>query len=220
MEIKRFYPSNGSVYHIKGALKQYDPKFLQWDVPQDREANGKMIKGRPTRGFGNREFEYAGKLMTPEPWTAHPDVHDLLVEANKITKMAICDDWLDRKTFKGYDFCLVGLYRDGSEGIPLHSDTVPDIDDLVFSVSFGATRIFEWRQYELNIKPHSNTSKLQFLDHKLGEVGYEYTTDLFLMEHGDVLIFDGDSQMQSRHRVPELLGQASSRINLTFRSGL
>ena len=222
MEVKKFYPSNGTVHFIKGALKEYDPRFLEWDVPKDREVNGRTIKGRPTRGFGNKEFEYAGKLMTPEPWTAHPDVHDLVVEANKITKMAIADEWgvTERKTFKGYDFCLVGLYRDGSESIPLHSDTVPDIDDLVFSVSFGATRVFEWEQYELDIKTHSNTSEVQFLDHKLGKVGYKVQKDLFLMEHGDVLIFDGNSQMQSRHAVPELLGQGSSRINLTFRSEL
>jgi alkylated DNA repair dioxygenase AlkB len=41
----------------------------------------------------------------------------------------------------------------------------------------------------------------------------------FLLEHGDVLMFDGHNQMTSTHAVPDL-EKAEERINLTFRSGL
>ena len=203
----------GEVHFIKGGLKRFNPRFLEWDTPKDREVDGRTVKGRPTRGFGMREFEYAGKLMTPEPWNAHPDVHDILVEANRITKRYFSD-------FDSYNFCLVGLYRDGSESIPFHTDTVPTEKDLVFSVSFGATRLFEWREYESNIKDHSNTSSLNISRDALGKSGYYYDTKRWLLEHGDVIIFDGESQMKSEHAVPELQGEKNNRINLTFRSGL
>ena len=41
----------------------------------------------------------------------------------------------------------------------------------------------------------------------------------FILEHGDVIIFDGHNQMTSTHAVPSL-EKAGERINLTFRSGL
>ena len=203
----------GNLHFIKGGLKQFNPRFLEWDTPKDREVDGRTVKGRPTRGFGNREFEYAGKLMTPEPWNAHDEVHNILVEANRITQEYYED-------FVSYNFCLVGLYRNGSEGIPFHSDTVPYPEDLVFSVSFGATRLFEWREYESDIKDHSNTSTLNISRDTLGKSGYYYETKRWLLEHGDIILFDGASQMNSEHAVPELLGQNESRVNLTFRSGL
>ena len=40
------------------------------------------------------------------------------------------------------------------------------------------------------------------------------------MEHGDVMLFDGYSQMTSTHAVPEVMGPLGDRINMTFRSGL
>jgi alkylated DNA repair dioxygenase AlkB len=203
----------GEVHFIKGGLKQFNPRFLEWDKPKDREVDGKTVKGRPTRGFGNREFEYAGKLMTPEPWDNHPDVWDILVEANRITKNIFSN-------FDSYNFCLVGLYRDGSDSIPFHTDTVPTEKSFVFSASFGATRLFEWREYECDIKDHSNTSSLNISRDALGKSGYYYETKRWLLEHGDVIIFDGESQMNSEHAVPELQGEKNKRINLTFRSGL
>ena len=41
----------------------------------------------------------------------------------------------------------------------------------------------------------------------------------YILEDGDVLIFDGHNQMKSTHAVPDL-ETAGERINLTFRSGL
>ena len=43
--------------------------------------------------------------------------------------------------------------------------------------------------------------------------------DTYILEHGDVLIFDGHSQMKSTHAVPDMIG-AGERINLTFRTGV
>ena len=40
-----------------------------------------------------------------------------------------------------------------------------------------------------------------------------------MLEHGDVIVFDGHNQMFTTHAVPDM-ENAGERINLTFRSGL
>ena len=55
--------------YAKGVFKGEDPKIETWDRPSIREFNGKMVEGRPTKGYGTAEFNYAGKLYKPEPWT-------------------------------------------------------------------------------------------------------------------------------------------------------
>ena len=91
---------------------------------------------------------------------------------------------------------------------------VPTLDDIVVSISLGAPRVFVQRTYQNNVKEHTNTSEIEteienfIIDEKH-----------YLLEHGDVLIFDGHNQMTSTHAVPSL-EKAGERINLTFRSGL
>ena len=48
---------------------------------------------------------------------------------------------------------------------------------------------------------------------------FDCNEDTYILEHGDVLIFDGHSQMKSTHAVPDIV-EAEERINLTFRTGL
>ena len=48
---------------------------------------------------------------------------------------------------------------------------------------------------------------------------YSQSDSLDILNHGDVLIFDGHSQMKSTHAVPDMIG-AGERINLTFRTGI
>jgi len=40
-----------------------------------------------------------------------------------------------------------------------------------------------------------------------------------LLEHGDVMIFTGESQMNSTHAVPRISG-VDRRLNFTFRSNM
>jgi alkylated DNA repair dioxygenase AlkB len=41
----------------------------------------------------------------------------------------------------------------------------------------------------------------------------------YILQDGDVLIFDGKNQLYSTHSVPDLQ-ETNERVNLTFRSGL
>ena len=186
------------------------PEFEYWDEPETREYNGVQVIGRPTRGFGDSPFEYAGKFMAPEPWdTDNMNFYKDIAEE-------LASHATGRKV--KFTFCLCGLYKSGYVTIPHHSDTVPTLDDIVLSFSFGAPRVFEWNEYGYDIKKESNTSET--LEHRL-KIWEDkpIQTTRYLLSHGDALIFDGHSQMRSTHAVPKL-ENVGERINLTFRSGL
>tara|TARA_R110000824_G_scaffold106169_2_gene250806 strand:- start:1517 stop:2104 length:588 start_codon:yes stop_codon:yes gene_type:complete len=191
---------------IKGALHDYSPDIPHWDAPVDREFNGQKISGRPTKAYGSADFEYAGKVYKPEPWSYSIEPIKWEVETLVFEKLGRAID---------FNFCLCAMYKTGNIAIPHHSDTVPRLKDLVVSVSFGAPRVFEWKDYHPKIKSKSNTSELdKDLDSYQPKAFSQY-----LMEHGDVFIFDGASQMNSTHAVPILKG-TGERINLTFRTGI
>jgi len=181
-----------------------DPNIVAWDRPTVREFDGKTVYGRPTKGYGVSEFNYAGKLYKPEPWT---------VQMKYIKTKA--EEWASEIMERPieFTFCLCGLYETGEVHVPHHSDTVPTLDDVVLGISFGGTRVFEWNNYSKEIKSDTNTSEVYIpFQHKPD-------TDQFLLEEGDVYMFDGHSQMTSTHAVPPLIG-CQQRVNLTFRSGL
>ena len=189
---------------IKGALHDYFPDIPQWDAPVDREFNGQKISGRPTKAYGSSDFEYAGKVYKPEPWSYSIEPIKWEVETLVFEELGRAID---------FNFCLCGMYKHGRIAIPHHSDTVPRQKDLVVSISFGAPRVFEWNQYRYNIKKESKTSTIDIYETQTK------TTTQYLMEQGDVFIFDGKSQMTSTHAVPPLKG-TGERINLTFRTGI
>ena len=44
------------IVYIKKHFKNIDPCIKEWDEPREREFNGSMVKGRPTKGFGSSSF--------------------------------------------------------------------------------------------------------------------------------------------------------------------
>jgi|TARA_R110000751_G_scaffold698_1_gene2401 alkylated DNA repair dioxygenase AlkB len=194
------------ILYIKKHFKNINPCIDEWDEPREREFNGSIVKGRPTKGFGSSSFDYAGKLYKPIPWT--PPMY-------KIKQMAEQLVWEELGIDKQFTFCLCGYYGVEGKGIPHHSDTVPTLDDIVVSISLGEPRVFVQRTYQNPIKKHTNTSELN----DVNKENFLINEQFFVLEHGDVLIFDGHNQMNSTHCVPDLQA-AKERINLTFRSGL
>jgi len=194
------------IHYIKNSFKDYDPRITEWDEPRKREFNGVIVKGRPTKGFGSSSFEYAGKLYNPTPWT------DSIYRIKKAAEKLV---WEELGIKKEFTFCLCGYYANDGKGIPHHSDTVPTLDDIVVSISFGAPRVFVQRTYQNPIKKHTNTSELN----EVKKENFLINERHFVLEHGDVVIFDGHNQMKSTHAVPDLQF-TKERVNLTFRSGL
>ncbi len=134
-------------------------------------------------------------------------MYDLKQEAERLV-------WEELGIDKQFTFCLCGYYGVDGKGIPHHSDTVPTLDDIVVSISLGAPRVFVQRTYQNNVKTRTDTSEIEtkIENFMIDEKHY-------ILEDGDVLIFDGHNQMKSTHAVPDL-EKAGTRINLTFRSGL
>ena len=190
---------------FKGIAEGFQPQITDWDAPSLRIFDNLEVEGRPTKGYGDSTFNYAGKQYEPEPWTL---------------KMSWLRERLQKFVKEEYGreveftFCLCALYETGATSVPHHSDTVPTSEDLVVGVSFGATRLFEWTQFETEIKRETNTSKTVYNLNSL-----ECETRRYLLEDGDVYIFDGASQMYSTHSIPSMEG-VGERINLTFRSGI
>tara|TARA_R110000796_G_scaffold252638_1_gene389682 strand:- start:8138 stop:8719 length:582 start_codon:yes stop_codon:yes gene_type:complete len=189
---------------IKGVFQDRYPDIPDWDKPVDRMFNGKQIKGRPTKAYGSSDFKYAGRIYKPEPWSACMEEFKLKAEGLVLKKLGRTID---------FNFCLCGYYGKDGMGIPHHSDTVPTLNDLVVSISFGSPRIFQWQEYQKEIKKETASSEIntKYIAKKL-LVNY-------LMEDGDVFIFDGYSQMNSTHSVLDVKG-GQERINLTFRTGI
>tara|TARA_R110001583_G_scaffold13262_7_gene57373 strand:+ start:1989 stop:2576 length:588 start_codon:yes stop_codon:yes gene_type:complete len=194
------------IHYIKHYFKDDEPRITEWDEPRERQFEGKTVKGRPTKGYGSSSFDYAGKLYKPDPWT-----YPMTIIKEKAEKLI----WEEFGIHKEFTFCLCGYYARDGKGIPHHSDTVPTLDDLVVSISFGAPRVFIQRTYQNPIKDHTNTSEIK----DLSKENFIVDERFFVLEHGDVLMFDGHNQMKSTHAVPDLQN-TEKRINLTFRTGL
>ena len=191
---------------FKGLMKDYHDLITKRDEPNTRIFNGNEVVGRPTRGFGDSNFNYAGKYMRPEPWESHP-----IVKLIKEESEAFVSKELGREI--NFTFCLCGFYSTEGEGIPHHSDTVPTYKDVVFSISLGAPRIMEWKTYWTAVKEGSDTSRLAIWGRQ------PRSEKLYALEHGDALLFDGMSQMFSTHAILPF-PNAGERINLTFRTGM
>ena len=188
------------------------PDFDHWDEPKIREYGGVEVVGRPTRGFGDNPFEYAGKHMNPEPWDTE----------NMQFYKDIAEDLASHAVGRNikFTFCLCGLYKTGMVSVPHHSDTVPNLGDIVLSLSFGAARVFEWTQYSYEIKKKTNSSHINVSGkYDTGSDRWTQNTERYILSHGDAILFDGESQMTSTHAVPEVIN-VGERINLTFRTGL
>lgn len=92
------------------------------------------------------------------------------------------------------DYCLLHFYRNGNDTLDYHNDK-ESIDEIVYSISFGATRKFRFR--------------------KLGETkGFEKE---FLLNNGDMIIMKKGCQRIYKHCVPVEKKVKDLRINMTFR---
>ena len=99
--------------YAKGVFEGQAPTITNWDVPNVRKFNGEIVEGRPTKGYGTAEFNYAGKLYKPEPWTEE-------IQIIKEKAEAWSSEIIGRKI--KFTFCLCGLYETGEDTIPHHLD--------------------------------------------------------------------------------------------------
>lgn len=94
------------------------------------------------------------------------------------------------------DSCLVNLYRDGSDAVAWHADTVRKVlrDPLVFTVSLGARRSFL-------LRPAAG-----------GPVARRYAPG-----EGDLIVMGGACQHEWVHTVPRERSASGARMSVTLR---
>ena len=94
-----------------------------------------------------------------------------------------------------FNSVLLNLYRDGNDSISWHTDAEKELglNPIIASVNFGAEREFQLK--------HDNTGE------KISIV----------LQHGSLLIMEGELQHYWKHQIPKRKNINRSRINLTFR---
>ncbi len=92
--------------------------------------------------------------------------------------------------------CLLNLYRNGRDSNGWHADDEKELgkNPVIASVSLGAERYFHLR-YK---KDRSQKQKL-------------------LLQHGSLLLMQGETQHYWQHQLPKTAKKIGDRINLTFR---
>jgi alkylated DNA repair dioxygenase AlkB len=92
-----------------------------------------------------------------------------------------------------YNYCLLNLYRSGTDSMGWHADDEPEMGSIIGSLSLGATRKFRIRNNETR------------------------ETKTFAAGHGALIIMAGTMQQHWKHEVPKTKVKVGERINLTFR---
>ncbi|MDX5337768.1 MAG: alpha-ketoglutarate-dependent dioxygenase AlkB [Cyclobacteriaceae bacterium] len=158
-------------------------KTIFWKQEPIRLFGKTLMQPRLTALYGNpeKEYGYSGITMKPEPWT-HP-----LLEIRET---------IARYSGEFFTHVLCNLYRDGQDSMGWHRDNeaVLGQNPCIASVTFGAPRIFQLRNY---------STKKDKID--------------LLLEHGSLLIMKGESQHFWEHQLPKTKKISTPRINLTFR---
>lgn len=156
----------------------------QWRQDKIRIYGKQIDLPRLTAWYGDpgKSYSYSGISMDPDPWT------ETLLEIKSR---------VDREAQVRFNSVLLSLYRNGNDSLSWHQDDEPELgeDPVIASVSFGATRSFQFRY-----KP----------DKTLPKVAVDLT-------HGSLLIMKGPTQRFWMHQVPKTSKPVSPRINLTFR---
>jgi alkylated DNA repair dioxygenase AlkB len=103
---------------------------------------------------------------------------------------------LERLLGARFAFALLNRYRTGSDSVAWHNDREVEglAHPVIGSLSLGATRAFD-------LRPKSDRARVISID----------------LEHGDLLVMQGETQTNWEHRVAKDRRIAGERINITFR---
>lgn len=125
-------------------------------------------------------YSYLGVTMEALPWTGVLQQIKEQIETEFDVK---------------FNCCVLSQYRDGADYVGWHRDHNKSLGEYPFiaSVSFGASRIFQFRSYE----------------DKIPIISVDLT-------HGSLLIMKAETQRLWEHRLPKTVLPKSVRINLTF----
>ncbi|SDJ12736.1 Alkylated DNA repair dioxygenase AlkB [Pedobacter sp. ok626] len=156
---------------------------IDWKQKSTKVFGEKILLPHFTAFYGDEgvSYSYAGNTMHALPWT------DVL----RNIKQDIA-----HKFDVDFNSCQLSYYRNGEDSLGWHRDNKKSLGTYPFiaSVSFGAPRIFQFRNYR---------DKIPII-----------SVDLI---HGSLLIMKAETQHLWEHRLPKTILPTGLRINLTFR---
>jgi alkylated DNA repair dioxygenase AlkB len=142
-----------------------------------------VLQPRLTAWYGDPEknYRYSGLLMTPQAWTS-----SLIEIKTRIETLAQVQ----------FTNALLNFYRNERDSMGWHRDNEKELgpNPVIGSVSFGATRRFDFRHY--------NEKSLKFS---------------VPLTHGSFLLMRGATQHNWEHSIQKSTRAIGPRINLTFR---
>lgn len=140
------------------------------------------LQPRLSAWHGDRSYRYSGIRLEPLPWT--PLLREL---KNRVESL----------TGRDYNSVLLNYYRDGKDGMGMHSDDEPELGPRpsIASLSLGETRDF--------ILQHRRRKDLD--------------TVRLPLPAGSLLLMQGETQRHWRHGIRKLSRACGARLNLTFR---
>lgn len=103
---------------------------------------------------------------------------------------------IETRTTAVFTTCLLNLYRDGNDSNGWHADNEKELgkNPVIASITLGQQRYFHLK--------HRTKKELK---HKL------------LLEHGSLLLMEGETQHHWLHQIAKTKKPIGERINLTFR---
>lgn len=156
---------------------------IEWKQEPIKIFGKEMMQPRLTALYGDadKKYSYSGITMQPQLW-----IKSLTEIKEKI------------ETVAGVKFttALLNFYRNGKDSMGWHRDNEKElgVNPVIGSVSFGAARTFQFRNY----KEKNNVQSIE-------------------LTHGSFLLMKGETQHHWEHQLPKMQKQIDKRINLTFR---
>jgi len=143
----------------------------------------KIMQPRLTAWFGDegKSYSYSGITMHPNAW------NDTLLEIKSR---------VETQAGVAFNSALLNLYRYGQDSNGWHSDNEKTLgyNPVIASVSFGASRIFQFKHR------NDKTKKANIA-----------------LTHGSLLLMQGATQHHWLHCIPKTKKPVDIRINITFR---
>jgi alkylated DNA repair dioxygenase AlkB len=173
-----FFSPDESDYYFNSLRNE-----IQWKQEPIKIFGKEVMQPRLTawHGDSDKPYTYSGITMQPHPWTKSLQSIKQKIEAVAGIK---------------FTSALLNLYRDGSDSMGWHRDNEKELGDqpVIGSVSFGATRTFQFRNY----KTKKDLKSLE-------------------LTNGSFLLMRGDTNHYWEHSVPKKRQVLKERINITFR---
>jgi alkylated DNA repair dioxygenase AlkB len=190
--IENLLPHNGEAYLFTDVFTNTENEIylnrLQQEILWEQEPiqmfGKEVMQPRLTAWYGDdgKNYTYSGITMKPLPWT--PALLSIKEKTEEICK----------RTFNS---CLLNFYRTGNDSMGWHRDNEKELGEnpAIASVSFGAERTFQFRNYE---------NKKEIIS--------------ITLPSGSVLFMAGTTQTNWQHALPKSKKLTDIRINLTFRN--